>query len=50
MASKTGGCLCGSVRYELTETPEAYAAAAEQESGRSSPLTPRRKQVSPNES
>ena len=26
MASKTGGCLCGSVRYELTETPEAYAA------------------------
>lgn len=26
MASKTGGCLCGSVRYELVETPEAYAA------------------------
>lgn len=26
MSSKTGGCLCGAVRYELTETPTEYAA------------------------
>ena len=26
MATKTGGCLCGAVRYTLSETPTAYGA------------------------
>ena len=26
MASQTGGCLCGSVRYELAEAPTSYGA------------------------
>ncbi|SIO48835.1 Uncharacterized conserved protein [Rhodovulum sp. ES.010] len=25
-ASRQGGCLCGAVRYRLTETPEGYGA------------------------